>query len=67
MTQGEKFLKEAEKRIQQEMNNILANDVHFYREHKFAAEELAIRYKYDGLELARNIIWDIERENNIHL
>lgn len=67
MAKLETILNMVEKRINDEMTKILAVDIPFFKEHKFSAEEHAIRYKYEGLELARDIIWDIKRENNISL
>lgn len=58
-TKENKMIEEIEDAIQKEMNHILCEDIPFMREHKFKMEEEALRYKYDGLETARSILWRV--------
>ena len=64
--QFEKILRGIDEQITKKMTHILAEEIPYMRNHKFKMEEEALRYKYDGLVEAREIIWDVERKHNIY-
>ena len=59
-------IKKIEEDINKKMHNIMAFDIPFMKEHNFKLEEEALRYKYQGLEEARNIVCDIMSKYGIH-
>lgn len=64
--EGIESIKKIEEEINKKMHNIMAFDIPFMKEHNFKLEEEALRYKYQGLEEARNIVWDIMSKYEIH-